>query len=202
MGEFAHIAEEAGVSNGLLYQFFESKGHLLQVVLEEVIRDWVRAMVPREEPGERTASQALEGMFRRSVAFCRSNPLLPALLEEHQLTSKPAGTRRAPNEELEELGLVVFCSDRKDAAAAMAEALAGGLSHRDAGEALTLAANHLLLHDPGREQDQPGKPRGRRSCKPIPPNSSSTKTSPKASARTAPSACARRQKTSQRSSSS
>ena len=35
----AAIAERAGVSNGLLYQFCESKEHLLQVVLEDVIRD-------------------------------------------------------------------------------------------------------------------------------------------------------------------
>lgn len=75
----AAIAERAGVSNGLLYQFFESKEHLLQIVLEEVVRDWVRAMVPRDARAE-TAAQTLEGMFRRSVEFCRGNPLLPALL--------------------------------------------------------------------------------------------------------------------------
>jgi AcrR family transcriptional regulator len=71
------IASEAGVSNGLLYQFFRNKEHLFEVVLEEVIRDWVRAMLPRDEA---TASQALEGMFRRSVEFCRTHPLLPALV--------------------------------------------------------------------------------------------------------------------------
>jgi AcrR family transcriptional regulator len=73
----AAIAERAGVSNGLLYQFFRNKEHLFEVVLEEVIRDWVRAMLPRDEA---TASQALEGMFRRSVEFCRTHPLLPALV--------------------------------------------------------------------------------------------------------------------------
>src|SRR5262245_66646631 len=36
-------------------------------------------MVPRDAAHE-TASQALEGMFRRSVEFCRAHPLLPALL--------------------------------------------------------------------------------------------------------------------------
>jgi AcrR family transcriptional regulator len=76
----AAIAARAGVSNGLLYQFFDSKEHLLRVVLGDVIRDWVRAMLPRDDPGVKTASQALEAMLRRSVAFCRSNPLLPALL--------------------------------------------------------------------------------------------------------------------------
>jgi AcrR family transcriptional regulator len=73
------IAERAGVSNGLLYQFFRNKEHLFEVVLREIIGDWVRAMLPRDAAHE-TPSQALEGMFRRSVQFCRAHPLLPALL--------------------------------------------------------------------------------------------------------------------------
>ncbi len=73
------IAERAGVSNGLLYRFFRSKEHLFEVVLREILRDWVRAMVPRDAAHE-SASEALEGMFRRSVEFCRRHPLLPALL--------------------------------------------------------------------------------------------------------------------------
>lgn len=73
------IARRAGVSNGLLYQFFRNKEQLFAHVLAEVVREWVREMVPRD--GE-TASQALEGMFRRSVGFCRTHPLLPALLRQ------------------------------------------------------------------------------------------------------------------------
>jgi AcrR family transcriptional regulator len=81
------IAERAGVSNGLLYQFFRSKEHLFEVVLREILGDWVRALVPREEE---SASRALEGMFRRSVEFCRRHPLLPALLrgDEHLQLSR------------------------------------------------------------------------------------------------------------------
>jgi AcrR family transcriptional regulator len=75
----ARIAEEARVSNGLLYQFFRNKDELLEVVLKEVVRDWVRALVPREHEREQPAL-ALEQMFRRSVEFCATNPLLPALL--------------------------------------------------------------------------------------------------------------------------
>jgi len=74
----ARIAREAGVSNGLLYQFFRNKDHLFDIVLREVLRDWVRAMVP-SDPDE-SALDALEGMFRRSVAFCAEHPLLPALM--------------------------------------------------------------------------------------------------------------------------
>lgn len=74
------IADRAGVSNGLLYRFFRNKEHLFEVVLEEVIRDWVREMVPRD--ANQSATDALEGMFRRSVEFCRAHPLLPALLRD------------------------------------------------------------------------------------------------------------------------
>jgi AcrR family transcriptional regulator len=77
------IASEAGVSNGLLYQFFRSKDHLFEVVVDDLIRDWVRAMVGVGE--DETAGEALEGMLRRSVAFCRSHPLLPALLTRDHL---------------------------------------------------------------------------------------------------------------------
>lgn len=74
------IAARADVSNGLLYQFFPSKGELFRVVLRDVVRDWVRAMLPREDEAQQPAGQRLEAMFRRSVEFCRSHPLLPALL--------------------------------------------------------------------------------------------------------------------------
>jgi AcrR family transcriptional regulator len=73
------IAQRAGVSNGLLYQFFRNKERLLEQVLADVVRDWVRAMLPGRQE---TAADALEGMFRRSVDFCRTHPLLPALLRQ------------------------------------------------------------------------------------------------------------------------
>jgi|GEM_PF-1286862 len=74
------IASEAGVSNGLLYQFFRSKEHLLGVVLEELVRDWARAMAAGER--EPSATGALEAVFRGGVEFARGNPLLPKLLRE------------------------------------------------------------------------------------------------------------------------
>jgi AcrR family transcriptional regulator len=75
------IALRAGVSNGLLYQFFRGKDHLFEVVLQEIISDWVQAMSPRPDATE-SAQDTLAGMFRRSVAFCRNHPLLPALIRE------------------------------------------------------------------------------------------------------------------------
>ena len=73
------IASGAEVSNGLLYKFFRGKEHLFQEVVSGVVRDWVRAFVPGEDE-PLSPTEKLEAMFRRSVAFCRSNPLLPAVL--------------------------------------------------------------------------------------------------------------------------
>jgi AcrR family transcriptional regulator len=75
------IAARAGVSNGFLYQFFRGKEHLFEVVLQEVISDWVREMAPATA-GLESAGDTLAGMFRRSVEFCRNHPLLPALIRE------------------------------------------------------------------------------------------------------------------------
>jgi len=116
-----------------------------------------------------TGEQHAETLLRQSVRFCvdaeqervrRGRPepelrgLLPALLERHGLATKPQGSRTASDEELDELSLVVFGASKADAAAAVAEALASGMSHADVGEALALAANALLLNDPGRAQAQ------------------------------------------------
>jgi AcrR family transcriptional regulator len=73
------IAARASVSNGLLYKHFQNKEHLFQVVVTEIVRDWVRALVPAEAEALSPTGK-LEAMFRRSVAFCRTNPLLPAVL--------------------------------------------------------------------------------------------------------------------------
>lgn len=90
----ARIAEEAGVSNGLLYTFFRNKDHLLEVVLKDVVRDWVRALVPRPDEEDRPAV-ALEQMFRRSVSFCATHPLLPALLSNDPALQLQRITRAA-----------------------------------------------------------------------------------------------------------
>ena len=45
------IAGRAAVSNGLLYKHFQGKEHLFQVVVSDIVRDWVRALVPAESEG-------------------------------------------------------------------------------------------------------------------------------------------------------
>jgi len=79
------IAAEAGVSNGLLYQFFRGKDELFEVVVDELIRDWIQAMVPRGGEERQSSSAALESMFRNSIAFTTDHPLLPAVFTEDSL---------------------------------------------------------------------------------------------------------------------
>src|SRR5262245_48066678 len=74
------IASEAGVSNGLLYQFFRSKEHLFEIVLDQVVRDWARVLAAAER--EPDPARALEVMFRSGFEFARDNRLLAALLSD------------------------------------------------------------------------------------------------------------------------
>ncbi len=116
-------------------------------------------------------------LLRQSVRYCvdseksmhanNRNPsgireLLPALLEDLGLLARQPGKRRASDAELSELSQVVFSGSREQAARAVAEALRDGLSLDSVGEALSLAANHLLLFDPGRNENQANeeKPQG------------------------------------------
>ena len=123
-----------------------------------------------------TGEEHARTLLRQSVRFCidaeesrlrhgRPEPvlraLLPELLERHGLAGGEPEPRTVSDEEIEELSLVVLCCPRAEAAEAVARALASGMSLHDAGEALTVAANQLLLHDPGRQRNAtPEKPLG------------------------------------------
>jgi AcrR family transcriptional regulator len=114
------IAQRAGVSNGLLYQFFRDKEHLFEVVVDEIVRDWVRALVAFG-PGLTPLAQ-LDAMFRRSVEFCRSHPLLPALLTKAQ--SLELERRNSPH-------LARIDAQRELVAGILREGIAAGEIRRD-----------------------------------------------------------------------
>jgi hypothetical protein len=88
--------------------------------------------------------------------------LLPKLFDQYKLLEKPLGTRAADDAWIEKFAKLVYGTSREQAADAAAAALAEGISPESVGEALSLAANMLLLHDPGRTPNQvhPGKPVG------------------------------------------
>lgn len=112
-------------------------------------------------------------LLRQSLRYCLKNEkwakdrpeartLLPELLEEHQLLGRKFGNRAAEDSWVEQMSQTIFSSTGSQAAAAVAAALAEGMSPDAIGEAISLAANQLVLRDIGRtERDvRPGKPVG------------------------------------------
>lgn len=110
-------------------------------------------------------------LLRQSVRYClrtsedrikkgRPDPqlwtLLPNLLDQYKLIGNPVGDRQGDDDWIEELAWTFFQSDRSQAADAAAQALAAGYAPDQVGEAMSVAANLLLLHDPGRSKDGDG----------------------------------------------
>jgi hypothetical protein len=122
-----------------------------------------------------TGQEHAHTLLRQSIRYCvhsedylknRKRPpsdirlLLPRLLDEHRLTS--LGNKTLDDAELLRFADVIYGSSRQQAAEAVAAALAEGISPAALGEAMSLAANQLVLHDPGRkpEHASAGKPPG------------------------------------------
>ena len=121
-----------------------------------------------------TGKEHAHTLLRQSVRFCcdeegdlkkhRSGEalrsLLPSLLERKGLSSGSLGDRRPDDAWVDRLSQTIYASTREQAAQAVADALADGVSPEVVGEAISLAANQLVLHDPGRRRRTPGKPKG------------------------------------------
>jgi len=114
-------------------------------------------------------------LLRQSVRYCvraenwnhkgaydEPRTLLPKVLDEYKLMGRAPGDRKGEDAWLDELSQTIFKSAPQQAAAAAAAALAEGISPADVGEAITLAANQLILRDMGRppHDEVPGKPLG------------------------------------------
>jgi hypothetical protein len=143
----------------------EAFNHLQYEVQDEadvhrVVLSW-RAWTMLDVAGEHYA----HSLLRQSVRYCldveqrmRDNKyapsaireLLPRLLDEYKLPGTALGRRKADDQWVEQLALTVFSGTRQQAAEAVAAALAEGFNPESIGEAISLAANRLVLHDPGR----------------------------------------------------
>jgi hypothetical protein len=114
-------------------------------------------------------------LLRQSVRYCvkaeswsqkygkiESRTLLPNILEEYKLLARMPGDRRAEDKWIDELSQTFFKSSPEQAARAAAAALAEGFAPSDIGEAISLAANQLVLRDHGRtpREESLGKPPG------------------------------------------
>lgn len=122
-----------------------------------------------------TGQEHADTLLRQSVRFCvdaekgrvknqRPEPgvrtTLPKLLDQHGLIGRKLGGRTADDAWLEQMCQTIYASSREQAAGAAAAALAEGFAPADVAEALSLAANRLVLRDPGRTQGDAQRPVG------------------------------------------
>lgn len=146
----------------------EAFNHLQYAVQDEmdvhrVVLSW-RAWSALDITGQQHAATLL----RQSVHYCvnveksiknRSRGpnairvLLPKLLDQYKLLDRAAGNRRAEDGWIEKMSHLIADSAGDKAADAVAAALADGIHTEDIGQAISLAANELVLRDPGRPKE-------------------------------------------------
>jgi hypothetical protein len=142
-----------------------------EVDVHRVVLAW-RAWVILELAGKEQAHTLL----RQSVRYCVTQEqelrkrgrqpeiraILPKLLDQYRLIGRPLGTRSADDGWVERLAETIYGDNRASAAESVAAALAEGMSPKAVAEAISLAANRLVLCDPGRRKEhaEPGKPEG------------------------------------------
>ncbi len=134
-----------------------------EVDVHRVVLAW-RAWAMLSLAGEQQAHTLL----RQSVRYClqseqyqrdRKRPpsairqVLPRLMDQYRLLSRPLGDRTAEDAWTERLARTIFSSTPDEAADAVAAALAEGMDPEAIGEAMSMAANLLVLHDPGRREE-------------------------------------------------
>jgi hypothetical protein len=124
-----------------------------------------------------TGKEHAHTLLRQSVRFCvdeegglhrnknqgeeKLRALLPKLLDRNGLATRPPGSRQPDDAWIERMCHTIYASSREQAAEAVTEALSEGIAPEVVGEAIALAANQLVLHDPGRrKEDSPKKPIG------------------------------------------
>ncbi len=115
-------------------------------------------------------------LLRQSVHYCvmserdwkhtpemdKPRTLLPKLFDQYRLAGKIMGSRPGDDAWVDRLSRTIFEGTAEQAAEAAAAALAEGMAPDAIGEAISLAANQLVLRDAGRSahEAQPNKPVG------------------------------------------
>jgi hypothetical protein len=133
-----------------------------EVDVHRVVLAW-RAWDTLELAGQEHAHTLL----RQSVRYCartenqmqeRGHPrstvrtVLPALLDQYKLLGRELGKKQGDDGWCLQLANTIFRGKREVAADAVAQALHEGFLPESIGEAISLAANMLVLHDPGRPE--------------------------------------------------
>jgi hypothetical protein len=162
-GTFAALAKKGPVGEAYNHLQFSIQD---EVDVHRVVLAW-RAWAVLDLAGKEHAHTLL----RQSVHFCVKEghggdktlqTALTKLFDQHKLLSRPLGDKKAEDAWIDRLAQTIYGSGRTRAAEAAAAALAEGFAPEAVGEAISLAANRLVLCDPGRTKQQasPGKPEG------------------------------------------
>lgn len=106
-------------------------------------------------------------LLRQSIRYCTNvenqmlqnkrppspiRKLLPELIDRYSLQSISQSSKVGDDRWLDELAQTIFQGTREQAADAVAQSLRAGYSHGDVAEALSIAANRLVLFDRGRPE--------------------------------------------------
>jgi hypothetical protein len=163
---FAALAKEpvAKLFNQLQYSIQD------EIDVHRVVLAW-RSWAMLDLAGKEQASTLLRQSVRFCVDaeknYCKKHPsavrtVLPKLFDQYKLLGRKIGNRKAEDRVLQRLAETIYAGNRAQAAEAVAAVLAEGMAPEAVGEAISLAANKLVLCDPGRtkSQVQPGKPVG------------------------------------------
>jgi len=150
----------AALAKGSVDELFNELQMSIQdeVDVHRIVLPW-RAWVMLELTGKEHALT----LFRQSVRHCidqqvemRENhpeseirTFLPKLLDQYRLLGRPLGKRKAEDRWVERLADTLCRSDRPKSADAVAAALGEGMLPEDVGEAISLAANAVMLDPAG-----------------------------------------------------
>jgi hypothetical protein len=106
-------------------------------------------------------------LLRQSVRFCVKGEteqmqryyqgprdIVPRMLDQHRLVGRELGSRTPDDRWVEDLSMTIFRGTPDRAADAVAAALAEGFDPNAIGEAISLAANQLVLRDNGRANNE------------------------------------------------
>jgi hypothetical protein len=155
----------------------EAFNHLQYLVEDEVDVHRVVLCWRAWESLDLTGKEHAHTLLRQSVRYCvdvenrmkdrgrEPSPirsLLPRLLDQYRLIGRSPGGRTADDAWVDQLADSIANGSGESAADTVAGALADGFRPEDIGEAISLAANSLLLRDPGRPAKwaSPEKPEG------------------------------------------
>lgn len=78
---FEDVAKLAGVSRGLVYNYFDSKPNLLAEVRDRALAGWQQSVAPEIARAEGAAGR-LRAMIQHTLLYVRTRPLLQAILAD------------------------------------------------------------------------------------------------------------------------